>query len=77
MYIHYLGLSEINGPLIFLDHVSEAGFEEMVEIRLTNGSIRHGRVVQVEGERVAIQVFEGTHDISLNNTKIKNDWSSS
>lgn len=71
MNIHYLGLSEINGPLIFLDHVKEAGFEEMVEIKMSNGSVRHGRVVQVEGEKVAIQVFEGTHDISLSNTKIK------
>lgn len=71
MQIHYLGLSEINGPLIFLDHVSQAGYEEMVEIRMTNGSVRHGRVVQVEGEKVAIQVFEGTNDISLSNTKIK------
>ena len=52
MNIHYLGLSEINGPLIFLDHVKEAGFEEMVEIKMSNGSVRHGRVVQVEGEKV-------------------------
>ena len=43
----------------------------MVEIKLKNGSTRFGKVVQIEGDKVAIQVFEGTHDISLNNTIIK------
>ncbi|MBN2299889.1 MAG: V-type ATP synthase subunit B [Acholeplasmataceae bacterium] len=71
MNLQYIGLDEIKGPLIFLDDVSGVGYEEMVEIRLTNGAIRYGRVVQIEGKRVAIQVFEGTQNISLTNTKTK------
>ncbi|PKK96486.1 MAG: V-type ATP synthase subunit B, partial [Tenericutes bacterium HGW-Tenericutes-3] len=60
MNLQYIGLDEIKGPLIFLDDVENVGYEEMVEIRLSNGSVRHGRVVQIDGKRVAIQVFEGT-----------------
>ncbi len=71
MNLQYIGLDEIKGPLIFLDGVKGVGFEEMVEIKLNDGSSRFGRVVQMEGERVAIQVFEGTHNISLVNTKTK------
>jgi len=71
MNLQYIGLDEIKGPLIFLDDVENVGFEEMVEIRLANGSVRYGRVVQIDGKRVAIQVFEGTQDISLTNTKTK------
>ena len=71
MNLQYMGLEEINGPLIFLDHVKDIGFEEMVEIKLANGTSRYGRVVQIDGERVAIQVFEGTQDISLINTKTR------
>ncbi|CCV65602.1 cation exporting V-type ATPase, subunit B [Paracholeplasma brassicae] len=71
MNLQYIGLDEINGPLVFLDGVKGVGFEEMVEIRLQNGGKRYGRVVQIEGEKVAIQVFEGTHDLSLTNTKTK------
>lgn len=71
MNLNYIGLDEINGPLIFLDNVSNVGFEEMVEIKLSNGSTRYGRVVQIDGSKVAIQVFEGTHDMSLLNTKTK------
>lgn len=71
MNLQYIGLDEIKGPLIFLDGVKGVGFEEMVEIKLNDGSSRFGRVVQMEGERVAIQVFEGTQNISLVNTKTK------
>jgi V/A-type H+-transporting ATPase subunit B len=69
--LQYIGLDEINGPLIFLDDVEGVGFEEMVEIKLSNQSSRYGRVVQIEGKKVAIQVFEGTQNISLTNTKTK------
>ncbi len=71
MNLQYIGLDEINGPLIFLDDVEGVGFEEMVEIKLPNQASRYGRVVQIEGKKVAIQVFEGTQDISLKNTKTK------
>ncbi len=69
MKLQYTGLSEINGPLIFLDDVENVGYEEMVEIKLQDGTSRFGRVVQIDGKRVAIQVFEGTRNISLENTK--------
>ncbi len=71
MNLQYIGLDEINGPLIFLENTANVGYEEMVEIKLQNGQTRFGRVVQIEGSKVAIQVFEGTHDISLKNTFTK------
>ena len=71
MNLQYIGLDEINGPLIFLEKTKSVGFEEMVEIKLKNGETRYGRVVQIEGDKVAVQVFEGTHDISLKNTFTK------
>ena len=55
MSLQYLGLDEINGPLVFLDHVEGVGYEEMVEIRCKDGSSRMGRVVQLEGSRAANQ----------------------
>ena len=71
MSLQYLGLDEINGPLVFLDHVEGVGYEEMVEIRCKDGSSRMGRVVQLEGSRAAIQVFEGTNGLSLTNTRTR------
>ena len=69
MILDYVGVKEINGSLIVLDDVDHASYEEMVEIHLDNGTRRQGRIVQIEGRRVVIQVFEGTHSISLGNTR--------
>ncbi|MFP4479145.1 MAG: V-type ATP synthase subunit B [Candidatus Izemoplasmatales bacterium] len=71
MNLQYIGLKEINGPLIFLNHVKGISYEEIVEIKLDNGTTRHGHVVEINGDLVAILVFEGTQDLSLRNTTIK------
>ena len=71
MILEHIGLKEINGPLIVLDDVDNASFEEMVEIRLDSGEVRTGRIVQIDGRRVIIQVFENTRGISLKNTRTR------
>ncbi len=71
MSIKYIGLKEINGPLVVLENVSSASYDEVVEIKLSDGSSRTGRVVQIYGDKVVLQVFEGTRSLSLTNTQIK------
>jgi len=69
--LQYIGLNEINGPLVFLDNVEDVGNEEMVEIVMNDGTEKMGRVVQIDGKRVVVQVFEGTNGVSLTNTKTR------
>jgi V/A-type H+-transporting ATPase subunit B len=71
MALQYVGLNEINGPLVVLDNVSNAFYDEMVEIKLENGTSRMGRVVEIQGRRVVLQVFEGTKGLSLENTRTR------
>ena len=71
MSLQFVGLKEINGPLVVLDHVPDVSFEEMVELTLEDGTTRAGRVVQIQGEQAIIQVFEGTRGLSLKNTRTK------
>lgn len=71
MIIKYVGVSEINGSLVVLDGIKGVSNEEIVDLELDNGSVRQGRVVQIEGERIVVQVFEGTSDISLENTSTR------
>lgn len=71
MIIDYVGVKEVNGSLIVMDGVKGVSNEEIVDIRLDNGTIRQGRVVQIEGEKIVVQVFEGTRRISLKNTKTR------
>lgn len=71
MIIEHIGLSQINGSLIVLDGIKDASYDEMVELTLENGTSRTGRIVQIEGEKVVIQVFEGTNGLSLVNTRTR------
>lgn len=71
MNLKYIGLDEINGPLVVLDKVKGISYDEMAEIRLGDGSKRLARVVEVAEEKAVLQVFEGTKGISLKNTTTK------
>ena len=71
MSVQFVGLKEINGPLVVLDHVQNASFEEMVHLELEDGTIRDGRIVSLEGDKAVIQVFEGTTGLSLTNTRTR------
>ncbi len=66
-----LGLEDIHGSLLALDHVQGVFNEEMVSIQLKDGAERLGRVIQIEGEKAIIQVFEGTDGISRENIRTR------
>lgn len=68
MSIEYLGLSEINGPLIALEGVQDAFYEEMVEFVVEGNQVKKGRIVALEEDKAVIQVFDSTDDMSLKNT---------
>jgi len=59
MNIQYSGLTEINGPLVCLEGVTGVSYEEIATLSLADGSTRMGRVVQMEGDKVILQVFDG------------------
>lgn len=67
MIKQYIGLSEVNGSLVALEGVSDCFNEELVELRLSSGEKRIGRIVKIEGDKAFIQVFEGTKEISVSN----------
>lgn len=71
MGIEYLGLSNINGPLVVLEGVQEAFFDEIVEFVVDGNIKKMGRIVELDNERAVIQVFEGTDNMSLQNTHTK------
>lgn len=69
MSLQYVGLKDINGPLVALEGVSGVAYDEIARIRLNDGTERIGRVVELEGDKAILQVFEGTNGISLENTR--------
>ncbi len=75
--MQYIGLSSINGSLVVLEGVENPIFDEVVEIHVQdknvkgNAATRMGRVVQIMGDKVIVQVFEGTEELGLKNTVTK------
>ena len=67
MNVEYIGLKEISGPLVVIDGVKNASYEEMVEITVGKNK-KLGRIIKIEGEMCVIQIFEGTRGVSLENT---------
>lgn len=73
MSIEYLGLSSINGPLIVLEGVQDAFYDEIVEFVVDGTERKIGRIVEIYEDKAVIQVFEGSENMSLKNTHTKTD----
>jgi len=59
----YKTITEIKGPLIFVEKTEPVGFNELVEIR-TGGDVKRGQVLDTSDEIVVVQIFEGTGGLS-------------
>jgi len=69
--VQYNKIAEIKGPLVVVDDVENAAFEELVEIQTTDGEKRLGKVLEVGNGKAIVQVFEGTTGLSISGTSAK------
>jgi len=67
MIREFRSISEVNGPLVFVEGVSDAAYGELVEFQL-NGEIRHGQVLETTDRFSLVQVFEGTQGLTPKTT---------
>ncbi|HQH78810.1 MAG TPA: V-type ATP synthase subunit B [Synergistaceae bacterium] len=67
----YVGLRQINGPFVLVEGVAGAGFGELVDVVLSEGGVRRGRVVALEEGRALVQVFSGTGDLVPESTRTR------
>lgn len=66
----YLTLDRVQGPLIILSEVTDAAYDEIVDIVVDGKERKKGRVVQIQGDKAIIQVFEPTLGMSVENTSV-------
>ena len=59
----YKTISEIAGPLVFVEKTAPVGYGELVSISLPDGSKKRGQVLDTAKDLVVVQVFEGTSGI--------------
>lgn len=67
----YRTLSQIKGPLIFVERITNIGYNEMVEIVSPEGEVRLGQVLEVDQQRAMVRVFEGTDGLDLSQTRAR------
>lgn len=69
MKTEYIGLEQINGPLIYIKTPQELSFDEQVELILENGEKRIGNVIILKDNIAVIQVYEGTNGMNSKGVK--------
>lgn len=69
--IDYGTLSYVSGPIVHVENVRQVGYNEIVELRGPDGTIRRGQVLGVNGGRAIVQVFTSTRGLNLAQTQAR------
>ena len=69
--IEYKTVMNVEGPLVILDNVKFPKYNEIVNVRLGDGTVRRGQVLEINGNRAVVQIFEGTQNIDVVNTYVE------
>lgn len=67
----YKSIREISGPLVIVEKVSAVQYGEVVEIEDKYGTIKTGQVLDAMEDTAVVQVFEGTTDLDIKDTKVR------
>ena len=71
MLKEYKSIKEIVGPLMLVEGVDGAKFDELVEIVQEDGEIRRGKVLEVNRDKALVQLFEGSQGIQMSTSKAR------
>lgn len=71
MLKEYKSIKEIVGPLMLVSGVSGVKYDELVEISGQDGSVRRGKVLEVNGDNALVQLFEGSQGIQMSTSKAR------
>ena len=71
MLKEYSTIREVVGPLMLVEGVSGVKYDELVEIEQENGEKRSGRVLEVDGDRAMVQLFESSQGLKISTSKAR------
>ena len=71
MLREYKTVTEVVGPLMVVEGVEGVKYDELVEVELQTGEMRRGKVLEINGTKAMVQLFEGSSGINLKGTKVK------
>ncbi len=70
MYKEYKTIKEVVGPLMLVEGVDGVKYNELVEIETVDG-IRRGKVLEVNGDKAVVQLFESSHGLQISTAKAR------
>lgn len=71
MLKEYKSIKEIVGPLMLVEGVEGVKFDELVEVVQKDGSIRSGRVLEINADKALVQLFEGSQGLQMSTSKAR------
>ena len=71
MLKEYKTVTQVYGPLMLVESVDGAKYGHIVDIEIADGTTRHGQILQVEKDKVLVQVFEGTEGINVIDSTVR------
>ena len=71
MIKEYLTITEIVSPLMMIRGVEGVTYDELAELELPNGEVRHCKVLEVDGDTAVVQLFENAAGINLAQSKVR------
>ena len=71
MIKEYKTIKEIASPLMVVDGVDNVTYDELGELELPNGQVRRCKVLEIEGKKAVVQLFESAQGINLAETKVR------
>lgn len=71
MIKEYQTIKEIVGPLMTVTGVEGVKYEELVEIETQTGELRLGKVLEIDGDKAVVQLFESASGINMNRSKVR------
>jgi len=69
--IEYTTISEVAGPLIIVENITDVAYNEVVKIKTANGEERTGQVLEAFLDKAIVQVFEGTKGLDTDKTSAR------
>ena len=71
MMKEYRTIREVVGPLMLVDQVQGVKYNELVEIEQADGEIRAGKVLEINGDKALVQLFESSQGLKISDSKVR------
>ena len=71
MITEYKAVRDLVGPLMLVEFVEGVSYNELAHVKMPDGRVRMGQVLEVDRDRALVQIFEGSREIAPDDVKVR------